>query len=36
MWKAGRWTRQDLISLFNAMISEFHHKETGKFLDGKM
>jgi hypothetical protein len=30
------WTRIDLIDLFNQMIPEFDHKETGKFLDGKM
>ena len=33
---AGRWTRGDLIDLFNKMIPEFNHKETGKFLDGRM
>ena len=32
----GTWTRKDLIDLFNAMIPEFKHKETGKFLDGRM
>ena len=32
----GSWTRLDLISLFNRMIPEFDHKETGKFLDDKM
>jgi FlaA1/EpsC-like NDP-sugar epimerase len=32
----GRWTRADLIDLFNATIPEFAHKETGKFLDSKM
>jgi FlaA1/EpsC-like NDP-sugar epimerase len=32
----GQWTRGDLISLFNEMIPEFNHKETGKFLDGRM
>jgi FlaA1/EpsC-like NDP-sugar epimerase len=34
--ESGKWTRQDLIALFNEMIPEFHHKETGRFLDGKM
>jgi len=33
---AGSWTRIDLIDLFNQMIPEFNHKETGKFLDGRM
>jgi hypothetical protein len=32
----GIWSRSDLIDLFNLMIPEFKHKETGKFLDGKM
>ena len=34
--KKGDWTRSELINLFNFMIPEFNHKETGKFLDGKM
>jgi FlaA1/EpsC-like NDP-sugar epimerase len=32
----GMWSRSELIELFNSMIPEFNHKETGKFLDGKM
>ena len=32
----GRWTRSELIDLFNEMIPNFNHKETGKFLDGRM
>ena len=36
MKRNGSWTRGDLIALFNQMIPEFNHKETGKFLDGKM
>ncbi|MCO6494356.1 MAG: UDP-N-acetylglucosamine 4,6-dehydratase [Bacteroidetes bacterium] len=32
----GRWDRKDIINIFNTMISEFDHKETGKFLDAKM
>jgi FlaA1/EpsC-like NDP-sugar epimerase len=32
----GKWTRSELINIFNEMIPEFNHKETGKFLDGKM
>jgi FlaA1/EpsC-like NDP-sugar epimerase len=32
----GAWTRTELIDLFNQIIPEFDHKETGKFLDGKM
>ena len=36
MRRRGRWTREELIDLFNATIPEFQHKETGKFLDGRM
>jgi len=36
MRSRGRWTRAELIDLFNATIPEFAHKETGKFLDSKM
>jgi len=32
----GKWNRTDLIDLFNYMLPEFNHKETGKFLDGRM
>ena len=32
----GRWERKELVDLFNATIPEFHHLETGKFLDGRM
>lgn len=32
----GAWSRSDLINLFNTMIPEFHHMETGKFLDSRM
>lgn len=34
--RAGTWTRGELIDLFNWMIPNFNHKETGKFLDGRM
>lgn len=36
MKKKGEWTRAELIDLFNYMIPNFNHKETGKFLDGRM
>ena len=32
----GNWSRGDIIDLFNEMIPDFNHKETGKFLDSKM
>jgi len=31
-----KWTRQHIIDVFNQMIPEFNHRETGKFLDGRM
>ena len=34
--RQGRWDRSVLIDLFNRMIPNFNHKETGKFLDGRM
>ncbi len=36
MKSKGAWDRGELIDLFNLMIPNFNHKETGKFLDGKM
>lgn len=34
--KAMSWSKEEIVSLFNRMIPEFGHKETGKYLDGKM
>lgn len=35
--KAGKqWTKDQIIALFFEMIPDFGHKETGKYLDGKM
>jgi FlaA1/EpsC-like NDP-sugar epimerase len=31
-----QWTKEELVSLFNYMMPEFAHKETGKYLDAKM
>ena len=36
MKQRGSWSRGELVDLFNEMIPNFNHKETGKFLDGKM
>ena len=36
MKSSGSWSRKELIDLFNDMIPNFNHKETGKFLDGRM
>lgn len=30
------WDKTAIVDLFNDMIPEFHHKETGKYLDGRM
>jgi len=35
--KAARaWTKDQIVELFHEMIPDFGHKETGKYLDGKM
>jgi FlaA1/EpsC-like NDP-sugar epimerase len=31
-----QWNKDDLVKLFHEMIPGFNHKETGKYLDGKM
>lgn len=30
------WTKEEIVTLFDKMIPDFGHKETGKYLDGKM
>ena len=30
------WEKAPLVDLFNQMIPDFNHKETGKYLDGRM
>lgn len=32
----GGWTKQEIVDLFNFMIPDFSHMETGKYLDAKM
>lgn len=32
----GLWDRPEIVDLFNWMIPEFQHKETGKYLDARM
>lgn len=34
--KNQAWTKEQIVTLFHTMISDFGHKETGKYLDGKM
>lgn len=36
MKQARAWTRPQLVELFHQLIPDFNHKETGKYLDGKM
>ena len=30
------WDKKELVDLFNFMIPNFNHKETGKYLDNRM
>lgn len=32
----GIWEKEEIVNLFNEIISNFNHKETGKYLDNKM
>lgn len=36
MKRRGLWDKAELVELFNKMIPDFNHKETGKYLDGRM
>lgn len=36
MKKNRAWTKDQIVDLFHQMIPGFGHKETGKYLDGKM
>ena len=33
---SSKWQRSNIINLFNKLLPDFDHKETGKFLDQKM
>ena len=33
---AQSWTKEEIVNLFHQLIPNFGHKETGKYLDGKM
>lgn len=33
---AKKWTRDDIAKLFHDFLPDFGHKDTGKFLDGRM
>ena len=30
------WEKGDLVNLFHEILPDFHHKDTGKYLDSKM
>ena len=32
----NKWNKENIVELFLEMIPDFEHKETGKYLDGKM
>lgn len=34
--RRGHWDKPELVALFNEMIPDFQHKETGKYLDSRM
>lgn len=34
--RKSTWDKPELVDLFNYMIPDFAHKETGKYLDGRM
>ena len=36
MKRDSTWEKAELVELFNYMIPDFRHKETGKYLDGRM
>lgn len=36
MKQQGSWQKEEILRLFNQMIPNFNHKETGKYLDSKM
>lgn len=35
-FKKSSWTKEDIVKLFFYMLPDFGHKETGKYLDGRM
>ncbi len=36
MRQKATWDKKQIVDLFHRMIPDFEHKETGKYLDGKM
>lgn len=35
-FKSSDWIKEDIVKLFHHMLPDFGHKETGKYLDGRM
>ena len=36
MRASGKWDKASIVSVFKVMVPEFHHLETGRYLDSKM
>ena len=36
MKSKGNWSKHEIIDLFQQLIPDFDHRETGKYLDSKM
>lgn len=36
MLSVKQWNKEEIVELFNYMMPNFGHKETGLYLDGKM
>jgi len=36
MRNKGSWGKKEIVDLFNQMIPNFNHRDTGKYLDAKM
>ncbi len=36
MKKRNVWTKEEIVNFFHQILSDFEHKETGKYLDNKM
>ena len=34
--KAGKWSKHEILELYNILLPDFDHKETGKYLDQRM
>jgi len=34
--RVGHWTVDEIAALFQRLLPNFHHKQTGKYLDGRM